>query len=101
MWSDSDGVTFQISVIKLPIRAPSTCTDSHARTGISDDLLPVKPSLRDFHKRTQTGPVLMERHLAGRVSPDSGSWKYEVLTSAAMQRSRRKTQDIYTLPALS
>ena len=59
----------------------------HTGTGISDDLLPDKSSLRDFNTCTQTRPVLgrriMERHLAGRVSLDPGRWEYEALTLVA------------------
>lgn len=103
--SDNDGVTFQISMIKLPIPAllcssPVMCTHTHTytnkcghvrrhtevktRTGISDDLLSDKSSLRDFytctHTCTQSSPLLRRGitgcHLAGRVSPDPGSWEY-------------------------
>lgn len=94
MQSDSDGVTFQISMIKLPIRAlPSSSsralhTEANTRAGVSDDLLSDKSSPRDFRTRTQTSPVLrrgiMECHLAGRVSLDPGRWEYEALTLVAI-----------------
>lgn len=88
-------------------------TEVKTHTGISDDLLSDKSSPRDFytctHTRTQSSPLLLGRgimgcHLAGRVSPDPGSWEYrggDLSGYTEVTEVSRTKQCIYTSCALS